>query len=93
MNPDTIVLIHGFWVTPRSWERWKPYYEQQGYRVLTLAYPGFEVEVSPGRAEHPEQWKSICFGASPDTGHVRPSRKTAVGTRLHGRSTGYRADA
>jgi pimeloyl-ACP methyl ester carboxylesterase len=26
-TPDTIVLIHGFWVTPRSWERWIPYYE------------------------------------------------------------------
>ena len=22
MAPDTIVLIHGFWVTPRSWEQW-----------------------------------------------------------------------
>ena len=22
-TPDTIVLIHGFWVTPRSWEHWK----------------------------------------------------------------------
>jgi hypothetical protein len=21
-RPDTIVLIHGFWVTPRSWEHW-----------------------------------------------------------------------
>jgi hypothetical protein len=20
--PDTIVLIHDFWVTPRSWEHW-----------------------------------------------------------------------
>jgi pimeloyl-ACP methyl ester carboxylesterase len=20
--PDTIVLIHGFWMTPRSWEKW-----------------------------------------------------------------------
>jgi hypothetical protein len=20
--PDTIVLIHGFWVAPRSWEDW-----------------------------------------------------------------------
>jgi pimeloyl-ACP methyl ester carboxylesterase len=35
MNPDTIVLIHGFWVTPRSWEHWKAHYEQQGYRVVT----------------------------------------------------------
>jgi pimeloyl-ACP methyl ester carboxylesterase len=43
--PDTIILIHGFWVTPRSWEHWIPYYEQRGYRVLAPAYPGFEVEV------------------------------------------------
>jgi pimeloyl-ACP methyl ester carboxylesterase len=41
----TIVLIHGFWVTPRSWEEWVPYLEAKGYRVLTPAYPGFEAEV------------------------------------------------
>jgi len=44
-TPDTIVLIHGFWVTPRSWEHWITHYERQGYRVLAPAYPGFEVEV------------------------------------------------
>lgn len=44
-GPDTIVLIHGFWVTPRSWEHWITHYEQKGYRVLAPAYPGFEVEV------------------------------------------------
>jgi len=43
--PDTIVLIHGFWVTPRSWEEWIPRYEQKGYRIIAPAYPGFEVEV------------------------------------------------
>ena len=26
-TPDTIVLIDGFWVTPRSWEDWKARYE------------------------------------------------------------------
>src|SRR5215217_2841183 len=25
--PDTIVLIHGLWVTPRSWEYWIEHYE------------------------------------------------------------------
>ena len=44
-RPDTIVLVHGFWVTPRSWEHWITRYEAQGYRVLAPAYPGFEVEV------------------------------------------------
>jgi len=49
--PDTIVLIHGFWVTPRSWEHWKTHYEAKGFRVLTPAYPGFEVEVEALNAD------------------------------------------
>ena len=48
--PDTIVLVHGFWVTPRSWEHWKSHFEGKGYRVLTPAYPGFEVGVEALRA-------------------------------------------
>ena len=44
-TPDTIVLVHGFWVTPRSWEQWIERYEAAGYKVLAPAYPGFEVEV------------------------------------------------
>ena len=50
-KPDTIVLIHGFWVTPRSWEHWVKHYENKGYRVLTPAYPGFEVEVEALNAD------------------------------------------
>ena len=50
-TPNTIVLIHGFWVTPRSWEHWKRHYEAKGYTVLTPAYPGFEVEVEALRAD------------------------------------------
>jgi pimeloyl-ACP methyl ester carboxylesterase len=49
--PDTIVLVHGFWVTPRSWEGWKARYEQRGYQVLTPAYPGFEGEVEALNAD------------------------------------------
>jgi len=44
-RPDTIVLVHGLWVTPRSWEHWVTHYEGKGFRVLTPAYPGFEIEV------------------------------------------------
>ena len=44
-GPNTIVLVHGFWVTPRSWENWIKRYEAKGYRVLAPAYPGFDVEV------------------------------------------------
>jgi pimeloyl-ACP methyl ester carboxylesterase len=42
--PDTVVLVHGFWVTPRSWGKWVERYEGKGYRVLAPAYPGLEVE-------------------------------------------------
>ncbi len=48
---DTVVLVHGLWMTPRSWEHWVPYYEKKGFHVLTPAYPGFEVEVEALRAD------------------------------------------
>lgn len=49
--PDTIVLVHGFWVTPRSWEHWISHYEAKGFKVLAPAYPGFEVEVEALRED------------------------------------------
>lgn len=44
-TPDTIVLIHGSWLTPRSWERWTKRFASRGYRVLALPWPGIEAEV------------------------------------------------
>ena len=49
--PDTIVLVHGFWVTPRSWEQWIAHYENRGYRVIAPGYPGFDVEVESLNAD------------------------------------------
>ena len=49
--PDTIVLVHGFWVTPLSWEKWVERYEAKGYRVLTPTYPGFEVGIEALRED------------------------------------------
>jgi pimeloyl-ACP methyl ester carboxylesterase len=49
--PDTIVLVHGFWVTPRSWEDWIAHYESRGFSVLAPGYPGFEVEVEALNAD------------------------------------------
>lgn len=50
-RPDTIVLIHGLWMTPRSWEHWIDFYEAQGFRVLAPTYPGMEGEVEALRAD------------------------------------------
>lgn len=35
-----IVLIHGLWMTPLSWEGWAERFRTRGYEVLTPAWPG-----------------------------------------------------
>jgi pimeloyl-ACP methyl ester carboxylesterase len=44
-QPDTIVLIHGLWMTSRSWEAWAARYEERGFKVVAPAWPGLEAEV------------------------------------------------
>jgi pimeloyl-ACP methyl ester carboxylesterase len=60
--PDTIVLIHGFWMTPRSWEKWVERYEDKGYRVHAPAYPGLEIEVEALR-EDPSPIEALTIPA------------------------------
>jgi pimeloyl-ACP methyl ester carboxylesterase len=43
-TPDTIVLIHGMWMTPLSWEHWIEHYTDRGHRVLAPARPGLDAE-------------------------------------------------
>jgi len=52
-HPDTVVLVHGLWMTPRSWEHWVDHYEARGLTVLAPAYPGFEIDVEALR-ENPQ---------------------------------------
>ena len=48
-----IVLIHGLWLTPRSWEGWKARFEQRGHEVLAPAWPRMECEVEALRRDRP----------------------------------------
>jgi pimeloyl-ACP methyl ester carboxylesterase len=41
----TIVLVHGLWMTPRSWEHWIDRYRSRGHEVLAPSWPGMEGEV------------------------------------------------
>src|SRR3954454_3445220 len=50
MRP-TIVLIHGLWLTPRSWEGWKARFEERGHEVIAPAWPRMEGEVEALRRE------------------------------------------
>lgn len=42
---DTILLIHGLWMTPRSWEHWVERYTKAGQTVLAPAWPGLDADV------------------------------------------------
>jgi alpha-beta hydrolase superfamily lysophospholipase len=46
-----IVLIHGLWLTPRSWEGWKERFEGRGHQVLTPAWPHMEGDVEDIRRD------------------------------------------
>ena len=42
----TIILIHGAWVTPKSWDPFKSYFESKGYRVIAPSWSGKEGTVA-----------------------------------------------
>jgi pimeloyl-ACP methyl ester carboxylesterase len=48
---NTIVLVHGLWVTPLSWEHWIARYEAAGHRVLAPAWPGFDRDIDDVRRD------------------------------------------
>ncbi|UPZ26640.1 alpha/beta fold hydrolase [Streptomyces sp. LRE541] len=50
-DAPVVVLIHGLWVTPRSWEHWVAHYTAQGFQVLAPAWPGVEGEVEDLRLD------------------------------------------
>ena len=41
---ETVLLIHGMWMTPLSWEHWATRYTGQGHNVIAPAWPGLEAE-------------------------------------------------
>src|SRR4051812_4607966 len=52
---NTIVLIHGMFQNPKSWEKWVRYFESKGYEVLAPAWPQHEGEPVQLRANPPEE--------------------------------------
>src|SRR5438552_18651648 len=57
-SKPTIVLIHGLWLTPPSWEGWIDRYQKAGYNVLAASWPGLEGEVEAIR-KNPSQRKGL----------------------------------
>lgn len=56
-SPNTVVLIHGLWMTALSWEHWVERYQSRGYTVIAKSWPGMEGDIDdlrrdPSRIEH-----------------------------------------
>jgi len=50
-SQSTIVLIHGLWVTPGSWDKFQRYFEGQGHDVIASAWPGINKDVAAMRRD------------------------------------------
>lgn len=46
-----IVLVHGLWVTPLSWEPFRRFFENLGYEVIAPAWPGIKGSVAEMRRD------------------------------------------
>jgi pimeloyl-ACP methyl ester carboxylesterase len=53
-TPDTVVLIHGLWMTALSWEHWVDRYERRGFNVIARSWPGMEGAIDALRADTSE---------------------------------------
>ena len=45
-KPDTIVLIHGLFMTALSWEKWVERYTSKGFRVIARSWPGMDGDIA-----------------------------------------------
>jgi pimeloyl-ACP methyl ester carboxylesterase len=45
-SSKNIVLIHGLWMTPRSWDRFRDRYEAKGFKVLAPPWPRLNGDVN-----------------------------------------------
>jgi pimeloyl-ACP methyl ester carboxylesterase len=53
-TPDTVVLIHGLWMTALSWEHWVDRYQGRGINVIARSWPGMEGDIDALRADTSE---------------------------------------
>jgi len=56
-----VVFVHGLWLLPSSWDRWRTLFEARGFATLAPGWPDDPATVEDGRA-HPELFagKSIA---------------------------------
>jgi pimeloyl-ACP methyl ester carboxylesterase len=54
-----IVLIHGLWMTPRSWDTWAERFRAAGHEVIVPGWPGIDDRTVEDIRSHPEALRGI----------------------------------
>ena len=54
MKSNTVVFIHGMYMSPLCWEQWLAYFQAKGFNCLAPAWPGRDQPVSVLRKNHPD---------------------------------------
>ena len=54
-----IVLGHGLWMTPKSWDTWAAYFEARGHQVIRPGWPGIDDREVADIRSNPEALKGI----------------------------------
>jgi pimeloyl-ACP methyl ester carboxylesterase len=60
MGTNNIVLVHGLWMTPLSFEYWAHHYTERGHAVFAPSWPGMERDIRALRRS-PETYADIGF--------------------------------
>jgi pimeloyl-ACP methyl ester carboxylesterase len=50
-SKETIVLIHGLWMTALCWEHWIKRYADRGHRVIATSWPGMDGDIEALRRD------------------------------------------
>jgi non-heme chloroperoxidase len=75
-----VVFVHGLWLLPSSWDRWRSMFEEAGYVTLAPSWPDDPETVEEAK-EHPEVFAHKTVGQVADhfEGVIRKlARKPAV---------------
>jgi len=60
-----VVLVHGLWLLPSSWDRWRTLFEEKGYSTLAPGWPDDPATVDEAEA-HPEVFAHKSVGQIAD---------------------------
>ena len=58
-DKSTIVLIHGLWMTPKSWNTWADRFRAQGHEVIVPGWPGIDDRSVEDIRSNPAALKNI----------------------------------